>query len=256
MSYLRDIWSRRSLVRTFAINDIRIRYRNSLLGFMWSVLEPLGLFVVLYVVFTHIFKNNIPHFELYLFLSLIMWNTFARATSMGSNSIIGRGGIITKIYFPREILPLSACVTSFLMMAFEFGVFFIFVIFVGFIPPLTILLIPVLLIIEFALSLGMGLALSVLNVYYRDIQYIWNVILQAGFYLTPAFYTWNSVPKIKWLLSINPMARIIDMSHNLALYGILPTQNDIIYIVTTSFAILLIGYAVFRKFEKRLAEEL
>jgi lipopolysaccharide transport system permease protein len=185
-----------------------------------------------------------------------MWNTFSRATSMGSNSIIGRGGIVTKVYFPREILPLSACATAFIMMTFEFGVFFLFVIFLGFIPPMTILLIPIFVVIEFILSFGFSLVLSVLNVYYRDIQYIWNVILQAGFFLTPSFYTWESVPNIKWILALNPMAQIIDMTHDVALYNKFPVLDNVIYVVIISLVILVIGYTVFHKYEKRVAEEL
>jgi len=185
-----------------------------------------------------------------------MWNAFARSTSMGASSIIGRGGVVTKVYFPREILPLSACMTSFLMMIFEFGVFAIFIIFLQFIPPLTIVLILPLLIIEFVLVLGVALALSVLNVYYRDIQYIWNVILQAGFYLTPSFYTWDSVPSIKWILTINPMALIIDMAHDAVLYNKIPTQENILYTLGITIIILFLGYVIFRKYEKKVAEEL
>lgn len=247
--------SRSSLIRSFAINDLKLRYKNSFLGFFWSVLEPLLLFVVLYIVFTQIFPNSIPNFGLYLFSSLIVWNGFARATSLGANSIIGRAGIVTKIYFPREILPLSACITSFLMMVFEFGVFFVFVVYLQFVPPITIIFLIPLLVMVFILGLGFALPLSVLNVYYRDVQYIWNVLLQAGFYLTPSFYTWDSVSNIKDILAINPMAQIIDMTHDVTLYNKIPNQSDVLYTIGMTIVILAVGYLVFYKYEKRVAEE-
>ncbi len=255
--HLSRIWNRRSLIITFAINDLRIRYRNSVLGFLWSVLEPLLILSVLYFVFTNLFKSNVPYYVLYLLLGLIMWNMFTRATSMGVSSIIARGGIVTKVYFPREILPLSSCITSFIMMIFELAVFFAFVIALQFIPPATMAFLPVLLLLEFVLCLGLALPLSVLNVYYRDVQYIWNVLLYAGFFLTPVFYSPDILQRaIRQLFFINPMARIIDMAHNAALYNKMPSAEALAYTAAASFAILLIGYAVFRRYERRVAEEL
>jgi len=257
LSFLQEIWSRRSLIRTFAINDLRIRYRNSILGFFWSFLEPLLMLSVLYVVFTQLFKNDIPNYGLYLLLGLVMWGFFARATTIGSASIIVKGGIVNKIYFPREILPISACITAFLMMSLEFIVFFAFIIGLQFLPPATILILPFLLILEFILALAIALPLSVLNAYYRDIQYIWGVIVYAGFFVTPIFYTSDILPEnIRQIYFLNPMAQLIDFGHNAVLFNKLPSAESLIYTVGVIFAILAIGYAIFHKYEKRVAQEL
>jgi len=257
LSYFQNIWTRRSLILIFAINDLKIRYRNSVLGFFWTVLEPLLMFSVLYVVFTQLFKNDIPDYGLYLLLGLVMWGMFSRATSMGTGSIIGKGGIVTKIYFPRAILPISACITAFLMMAFEFTVFFAFIIGLQFVPPITILFLPVLLVLEFVLVLAIALPLSVINVYYRDVQYIWGVVVHAGFFITPIFYLADIWPEnIRQILFLNPMAQLINMAHNVALYNTLPTIEDMTYTIVVIFILLTIGYVVFRKYEGDLAQEL
>jgi lipopolysaccharide transport system permease protein len=209
------------------------------------------------VVFTQLFKNDIPNYGLYLLLGLVMWGMFSRATSMGTGSIVGRGGIVTKIYFPRAILPISSCITAFLMMLFEFTVFFAFLIVLQFIPPITILFLPILLVLEFVLVLSLALPLSVINVYYRDIQYIWNVVVHAGFFITPIFYLPEIWPEnIRQILFLNPMAQLIDMAHDVALYNALPTINAMAYTVVVIFALLGIGYLIFRKYEGKLAQEL
>ncbi len=176
---------------------------------------------------------------------------------MSLTSIIGRGGIITKIYFPREISAISSCVTSFIMMLLEFAVFAVFLVAFQFVPPVTIALLPLLLITEFVLVLGLALPLSVLNVYFRDVQYIWAVILQAGFFLAPIIYKLDIFPeRLQTILSFIPMARILDMAHNVTLYNIFPPITDWAYVVATSLATLALGYLIFRRFEVRVGEEL
>src|SRR6185437_12323080 len=136
----------------------------------------------LYFVFTNIIKSTVPNYPIYLLLGLIIWYMFQRATSMGQTSLLDRSGIIQKIYFRREIIVLSACLTAFIMMAFEFGAFAIFVVVFRFIPPVTILLLPVLLLDLFILSVGISLFLSVMTVYFRDLKFIWQILLQAVFF--------------------------------------------------------------------------
>lgn len=231
MQYAQSIWSRRSLIRTFALNDLKKRYRNSALGFLWSILEPLLLLSVLVIVFTNLFKPNaIPHFPLYILLNLTLWQFFTRGTNMGVSSILNRTRVVSKIYFPREILPISSTITSFLMLLFEFLIFLAFVLAFKFVPPLTIGLLPLPVALEFMLVLGISLALSALNVYYRDIQYIWGVVSYAGFFLSPVFYNLSMFPAgIQSLILLNPMAQILEIAHNATLYGTLPTLANLSY---------------------------
>jgi len=257
MNIIKEIWNKRLLIQTFAINDLVVRYRNSILGFFWSILEPLLMLTILYVVFTQLFKSQIENYPLYLLLGLIMWNFFSRSTGMSLTSLLSKAGIVTKIYFPREILPLSSCITALIMLTFEMIIFFVFVLIFRFIPPTTIILLPGLLMIEFILTLGISFPLSIFNVRYRDIQHIWNLLLYAGFFISPVIYSTTTFPpKIRDLFMLNPMAQILEMSHNAVIYGTLPSLFDITYLLSVSFGIFIIGYLIFRKYQSKIIEEL
>jgi len=168
-----------------------------------------------------------------------------------------KAGIITKTYFPREILPISSCITALLMFLFEFIVLIIFFIAFNFIPAQTIIFLPPLLILEFILALGISMFLSVLNVRYRDIQYIWGVVTTAGFFAVPIFYTLDFIPEnIKPIYLLNPMAQIIDMSHNLVMYNIIPDIWTIGYTILATCVIFVIGFFVFKFLQAKVVEEL
>lgn len=254
---INEIWQRRSLIILFAINDVKLRYKNSILGFIWSFLEPLLLLSVLYFVFTNVIKNDIENYPLYLLLSLILWYMFSRATTMGQSSLLDRSGIIQKIYFRREIFVISSCLTAFIMMIFEFFAFAIFAIALKFTPPITVLLLPLFLIDLLVLSIGMSLMLSVTSVYFRDVKFIWQILLQAGFFLSPIIYKLDMFPdNIQTILRFNPMVTILESTHNVVLYGILPDTTSIFYVFGTTLTILFIGYIIFRIKDKKLIEEL
>ena len=256
-SQLKNAYSVKSLIWTFALIDLKLRYKNSVLGFFWSFLEPLLLLAVLYAVFTYIFPAQIVNYPLYLLLGIIIWSTFTRSTMMGMNSILGRGGLVSTIYFPRITLPISANITSFLMMGFELGVLAIFMIAFQFLPPITILFLPILLLILFLLNLGISFIFSVLYVRYRDIIYIWQVVTTAGFFLTPIIYSLDIFPtEIRRLILINPMAQIIEMSHNAVLYDLLPNPSDFLYTIIVSVAIFLVGLIIFKKREKTIIDDI
>lgn len=252
-----EIWKKRSLIYNFAISDLKIRYRNSVLGFFWTFLEPLLMLSVLYLVFTNLFKSQIEHFPLYILLGIIIWNMFSRGTTIGINSILTRSSILTQIYFPREIPSLSATITAFLMLCFELIVFGIFMAVFQFVPPSTIVLLPFVLLLEFILVLGLSLPLSVLNVRFRDTQFIWAVNLQVGFFITPIFYKLDILPEyIQNILYFSPMVQIVNMAHDVTLYNIMPSIESIQIAVATTLLIFAIGYAIFRKSQVRVMEEL
>lgn len=252
-----EIWKKKSLIYNFAISDLKIRYRNSILGFFWTFLEPLLMLTVLYLVFTNLFKSQIEHFPLYILLGIIFWNMFSRGTSMGLNSILSRSSILTQIYFPREILSLSSALTSFLMLCFEMIVFGIFMAVFQFSPPSTIILLPFILLLELILVLGLSLPLSVLNVRYRDIQFIWTVVLQVGFFITPIFYKLDILPEyVQKILYFSPMAQIITMAHDVTLYNKLPSIDSILTTTAITLSIFGVCYIIFRKAQGRIMEEL
>jgi len=257
MNFKNEIWARRSLIINFAVSDLKIRYKNSILGFFWSFLEPLLMLGVLYIVFSSIFKFDIENFPLYLLLGLILWNMFAKGTLLGQNSILSKAGIVTQIYFPREISPISSSLTALLMLFFEIIVFVIFMMIFQFTPGVNILFFPFVIIMEFILVLGLAFPLSVLNVRFRDVQFVWNILLQAGFFLTPIFYKLEMLPTwLQDILQFSPMVQIVTIAHDLVLYNQLPTLQSVGLLIFTTLVIFVIGYSIFKKMEKKIIEEL
>lgn len=252
-----EIWQKKSLIIQFAINDVKLRYKNSFLGFLWSFLEPLLMLAVLYFVFTNIMKTDIENYPIFLLLGLIFWYMFSRATSQGQSSLLIRAPIIKKINIRHEFFVISSCLSAFFMMAFEFAAFVVFLVALQFVPGITIIFLPLLLLDLFILSLGFAFMLSVVSVYFRDVQFIWQIILQAGFFLSPVIYTLDMFPEnIRWILELNPLVAILDTAHDITLYNTLPDVDTIIRMMGSALIMLVIGYAIFRIKDKKIAEEL
>ena len=250
-------WAKRTLIWDFAITDLKIRYRSSMLGLVWSFLEPLLLLTVLYIVFTNIFQSEIELFPLYLLLGIIMWNMVVKGTQLGLNSISSRSGILLNLYIPRGILPISAGLTSLMMLTFEIVILGIFMVVFQFLPSFTIIILPLILILEFILIVGISLGLAVLNVRFKDIQFIWSIILHAGFFLTPIFYKIDILPEsIQSIIVLNPMVSILNMARDVTLYNKVPLVEDVIMAVGMTFLIFGIGYGIFKKLSPRIMEEL
>ena len=251
------MWKTRGILFNFAVSDLKIRYRNSILGVLWSFVEPLLLLAVLFVVFSTMFKFEIPNFPIYLLLGIICYRFFQNGTSLALSSLTNRSATITQIYFPRSIPGLSAGITSAIMLVFELAVLGIFMAWFQFIPPITILLLPLVLALELLLIFGIVLPLSVLNVKFKDTEFIWGVVLSAGFFLTPIFYQFDMLPEmLQNVLQFSPMVQIVTMAHHVVLYGILPSINTVLYAVGSISAITIIGYLIFRKYQSRIAEDM
>nr|AIF18240.1 ABC transporter permease (ABC-2.P) [uncultured marine thaumarchaeote KM3_82_C03] len=252
-----EMWKTRGILFNFAISDLRIRYRNSILGVLWSFVEPLLLLAVLFVVFSTMFKFEIPNFPIYLLLGIITWNFFKNGTNFALNSLTNRSSLMTQIYFPRSIPGLSAGITAAIMLIFELMVLGIFMVAFQFAPPITILLLPLILGLQLLLVLGVALPLSVLNVKFKDTEFIWGVVVHAGFFLTPIFYQFDMLPQaIQDVLQFSPMVQVLTMAHHVVLYGILPSINTVLYSVGSILGITAIGYLIFRKYQARIAEEM
>jgi len=254
---MKELWNYRHLTLKLAQNEFKLRYKNSILGFFWSLLEPLLMLVVLYVVFTNLMRVNVEHYQLFLLMGIISWNMLSRGTTMSLNSIIGKPSLVQKVYFPREVLVISSCITALLMTLLEFIVFGIFMLIFEVMPGITITYFPMVLFIEFLLILGLSLGLAALNVYYRDVQYIWAVVLQAGFFAAPIIYPISIIPeKYIWIIMLNPMTRIIDMLRGTVIYSTSPNLGDAAFIIAAALGVLVVGYLVFLRLESRFAEEM
>ncbi|WP_214083855.1 ABC transporter permease [Methanoculleus sp.] len=255
--HLRTLYGYRNLIWTLAWGEFKQRYKNSVLGYFWSLLEPLLMLVVLYVVFSNLMRIQVEYYQLFLLLGIILWNFLSRATSMGLNAILGKPGMVQKIYFPREILVISSCITALLMSIFESLVFIAFM--AVFQVPLSanLVYVPLILVLLFLVSLGLSLALAALNVFYRDVQFIWAVILQAGFFATPILYPVTIFPEsLRDIFLLNPMAHIIISARDTIIYSTPAAAGSLLYAGIVSAITLIIGYIIFAHYEPRFAEEM
>jgi len=252
-----EMWKTRGILFNFAITDLKIRYKNSVLGILWSILEPLLMLAVLFFVFSTMFKNEIEYFPIYLLSGLITYNFFKNGTTIALSSLSNRSSLITQIYFPRSIPAISSTFTASIMLIVELAVLACFMVYFQFTPSLTILYLIPIYMLAFVLVLGVSLGMSVLNVKFRDIEFIWGIILHAGFFLTPIFYRFDMLPEyVQNILQLSPVVQIVEMVHHVTLYGTLPTLNSVLYSVGSIFAILGIGYLIFRKYQARIVEEM
>lgn len=261
----------KEMVRT----DFKLRYQGSFLGIAWSVLKPLMLFCVMYMVFVRFLKftDGTPTFPLVLLLGISLWNFFAEATNMGLTAITGRGDVLRKVNFPKYIIVASATIGSLIGLAINLGVVLVFCIFSRVQFTWRVLLLPLNLLQFYMLALGVALLLSTLNVYFRDIQHIWEVASQMLFYATPIIYPLSMVIArlgqrngeiVSKIMLLNPPAQIIqDIRANLIAPETTPTvwtmfSNfgfQIIPIVLTVF-LLVLGIHVFNKHSQKFAEVL
>lgn len=262
----------RELVKT----DFLLRYQGSFLGIAWSVLKPLMLFCVMYVVFVKFlrFSDGTDTFPLVLLLGISMWNFFTESTTMGLCSITTRGDLLRKINFPKYIIVVSATINALICMSINLGVVIVACILSGVQFTVNVFWLPINLVQLYLLSLGVALLLSTLNVYFRDAQHIWEVVLQGLFYATPIIYPLSMVEQklgevapgvgllVEKLMLLNPASQIIqDIRHNLIAPATTPTiwtLSDNIFFqmipVALTFALLLWGVHIFRKYSPKFAE--
>lgn len=207
------------LLRQLVVTDFKLRYQGSALGYAWSLLRPLLLFVILYMVFVRFLKigGDMPHYPIYLLLGIVLWNFFIETTSQSLVSIVGRGDLIRKISIPRWTIVVSSSVSALINLFLNLLVVGVFMLFNHMELRPSALLFPLVLAQVYFLALGISLFLSAAYVKYRDISYIWEVILQAAFYLTPILYPLQVIKDVdlQKLVLLNPMAQAIQDARSL-----------------------------------------
>jgi ABC-2 type transport system permease protein len=204
-----------SLTFTLAATDFKLRYFGSALGYVWSLMRPLMLFGVLYVVFTQVFSlgKGVPHYPVYLLTSIILWTFFIETTSNNVQSLIAREGLLRKMRFPRLVIPLSVALVSLFNLGMNMIAVVVFALANGVYPRVSWLEMPVLILLLGILAVGVGMLLSALYVRYRDIQPIWDVASQALFYASPVIYTALQYKALKHVAMMNPIGAILTQMH-------------------------------------------
>jgi lipopolysaccharide transport system permease protein len=270
IDHLQQILRYRELVRNLTVRDLKVRYRNSLLGFFWAWGNPILMTTVFSIVFTVLQRTAIIRFPLFILIGWLVWGFTTSSITEGIQSIAGDSNLIKKIYFPREVLPTSAILANAanFMLALPLVFALMLVYRVNLDPPLLVYF-PIIFLGQIALVMGLAFFLSALNVFYRDTGVITGVLLTAWFFLTPVFYsvryvtgTWNGIDVGRLWYILNPMASIIE-SYRSIFYGSVeggppapPNFEFLVRALATCFAILVGGYLVFIRLSRRFGDEL
>ncbi|OFZ51863.1 MAG: phosphate ABC transporter permease [Bdellovibrionales bacterium RIFOXYB1_FULL_37_110] len=255
--YFKDIWHYRELFYFLAWRDILVRYKQTVIGILWVIIRPLLTMIVFTVIFGKIAKlpsEGVPY-PLLVFSAMLPWQFFSNALLDSSNSLIGNANMISKVYFPRLVMPTSAVIVSFADFVISFSILIMVMIWYRFTPSLNILFLPFFIFITFMAALGAGLFLCALNVKYRDFRYVVPFVIQLGLYISPVGFSSHIVPEnYKLLYALNPMVGVID-GFRWALLGNTPLYiPGLLASLLTVFFIFISGLWYFRKTEKDFAD--
>jgi ABC-type polysaccharide/polyol phosphate export permease len=263
-----EMWNYRHLLRMLVVRDLKARYKNSAFGIAWSFLQPLGMMLVLTFAFGIINKgpSNLPHFNVFILAGYLSWTFFSAAITGGTGCIVANSALVKKVYFPRILLPISVVLSNLVNYLLALPVFLIVALVSGHPLMWTLLLVPVALLIQIVLTIGLTFFLSAINVFYRDTQFIIDLAMLAFFFLTPIFYDirsaqpWSVMGRTidvgVWLRRLNPMASLVNIYQDLMYHG-QPTELDFwVRTAVTSVVIFLLGYFFFQHYSNRFGEEL
>jgi lipopolysaccharide transport system permease protein len=254
---LREIWNYRELLYFLTKRDIKVRYKQTILGGLWAIIQPFFTMVVFSILFGRLAKvpsDGIPY-PIFVFVGLLPWTYFANALSASGNSLVGSANLITKVYFPRLIIPASASLAGLLDFFIAMLVLGAMMLYYQFVPNFGILLFPFLVGLTFLCAVGVGLWLSALNVQYRDIRYVIPFLIQLWMFVSPVIYPISIVKKeYQWLLALNPMGGVIE-AYRSSLLGHMPINWFLLLLSTVIILILFTsGLYYFRRMERSFAD--
>ncbi len=254
----KKLYEYRELLKTNVKKEIRGRYKGSFLGILWSFVNPLLMTLVYALVFPYLMRGSgYEHYTTFLVIGILPWNWFTTCISQGTYTIIGNGGIIKKVYFPREILPISVVTSGLVNFLISCIIIAIFMLISGIAFTKYILFLPLVIIAQYLFTLGIILVTSAVNVYIRDFEYIINFIIQMLFYATPILYSAElfSGTKIALLIKYNPFGIIINCYRDILYWGNMPHIKSLGAVIVFSIIICFFGFLIFKKLSKNFAEE-
>ena len=254
---IRELMRYRELLIMWSARTVKVRYKQTLLGILWAIFRPFATMVVFTVIFSKFFSvpsEGIPY-PIFSYSALVPWMFFATSITTGVASIVNNMGIVTKIYFPREIFPLSSIGAAFVDFLVSFVILIIMMIFYRVTMTVWLLLVPLLILMQVILAVGISLFASAANVFYRDVRFIFELGIQLWMYLSPVIYSVEAVPqKFIWLYMANPMAPIIDSYRRILVAGQPPQWQFLGMAAGVSLLVFLLGYSYFKRMEAKFAD--
>lgn len=254
---LKEVLAYKEMLTASVKKDLRARYRGSVLGFLWTLLNPLMQLAIYSIVFPFLLRMQEPYYPLFVFVGLLPWIWFTSSLATSTIIIVGNASLVKKIYFPRMILPLSTVTTGGINCILGLAVAVGAVLVSG--VPITpwALLLPLPLLLQFVFTAGLCLLLSSLYVYFRDLEHIVGILMQVWFYLTPIVYNSRILPEFfANLLELNPMTQLVNCYRAILIYGNAPDFRGVAWLTAISLAVFAVGALVFTKVQRHFAEEL
>ncbi|MFC2081664.1 ABC transporter permease [Candidatus Bipolaricaulota bacterium] len=253
---VRELWNYRELLYFLTWRDVKVRYKQAVLGFLWAFVQPflkMIVFSVIFGTFAQMDSEGFPY-PIFLYAGLLPWQFFADSVTRSGNSVVGSANLITKVYFPRLIIPISSVGAALVDFAISFGVLLGLMLFYRTMPTLSILMLLPLVVLTIMTALGVGIFVSALNVAYRDFRYIVPFLVQIWMFVTPVVYATTIIPRRwYWLVQLNPMGGIVD-AYRSAILGKPFDWNTLAISLMISAAMFTVGLIVFRRTERYFAD--
>lgn len=260
LHHLAEFWRRRDLLWHMVVRHLRGQYKQSVLGYAWAFLNPLSLMIILSFVFSTILRIAPPQgipYPLFLFVGLVPWLFFSGAVSSGTDSVTNASSLVSKVYFPREVLPTAAVLTKLVDLFFGMIILMMMMAYYGRLPEPTIYWFPLLFSIHMVFTLGLTFPLAALNLYFHDVRFLVGVVLTLWFYLTPILYPIDFVPdKYALIFALNPNALFINAYRRVILYGENPEPGRVLIGLAVAVITFVVGYYLFKKMEKGFADSI
>ncbi len=254
---IENLYNYRLLLKSNVKKEIRGKYKASFLGVLWSFVNPLLTALIYAIVFPFILKSTEPHYVTFIIIGILPWTYFTNTIMQGTTVILANAGIIKKVYFPREILPIAVDTSGLINFLISCLIIFIFLLCSGIGFSMYIVFLPIILLIQYLIQLGIILITSAIEIYVRDAEYIINFFVNMLFYATPILYSASlfSGSKFEWLIKINPLASIIIGYRDILYYQTMPDLKQLLLTFGISLILVWIGFKIFNKLQKGFAEE-
>lgn len=257
MQIFKNLYNYRELLKTNVRKEIRGKYKNSFLGVLWSFLNPLLQIAVYAIIFPLILKNPQENYVIFLCVGLIPWTFFTTVVMQSASTIIVNGNILKKVYFPREILPISVTTSAAINFLISTIIIIAFVLCAGMGITKYILFYPLVLLVQYLLSLGLSFIVSSITVYLRDLEHLIGIALQVLFYATPIVYAADTIPEqFSFIMKLNPMAYVINGYRDIFYNQQMPDLKALGIMLVITIVLCIVGYLIFNKLQKNFAEEL
>ena len=257
MNVFKELYNYRELLKTNIKKEIRGKYKGSWLGVIWTFLNPLLMLAVYAFVFPYILRVQVENYTIFMIVALIPWTFFTTAVISGASCINISGALLKKVYFPREIIPLSVTLSQLINYLITCLIMFCFIFFSGVGFSIHFLYFPLIVLIQFLLTLGINFILSSITVFVNDVAHFVQIAMTLGFYATPIVYLSSMLPdKFQWVMHVNPMAVLVEAYRSVLYHHRAPDAHWLIIWGVLSLIILVFGYLIFKKLEKTFVEEL